>query len=67
MMNKYQQGDSERFNRVKSIMSSMGIDENDLAGKSPEEIEDFLCGKFGISKSMLEKLAGRFNKGTVKH
>ena len=41
MMNKYQQGDSEMFNRVKSIMSSMGIDENDLAGKSPEEIEDF--------------------------
>lgn len=67
MMNKYQQGDSEMFNRVKSIMSSMGIDENDLAGKSPEEIEDFLCGKFGISKSMLEKLAGKFNKSTVKH
>ena len=48
MMNKYQQGDCEMFNRVKSIMSSMGIDENDLAGKRPEEIEDFLCGKFGI-------------------
>ena len=54
MMNKYQQGDSEMFNRVKSIMSSMGIDENDLAGKSRRRNRDLLCGKFGISKSILK-------------
>lgn len=62
MMNKYQQGDTEMFDRVKNIMSSLGIDEADLAGKSMAEIEDLLCERFGISKSMFEKLAQRFNK-----
>ncbi|MFQ7171271.1 MAG: hypothetical protein ACLRQF_03685 [Thomasclavelia ramosa] len=53
-MNKYQQGDSEMFNRVKSIMSSMGIDENDLAGKSPEEIEDFYVVNLVFQKVCLK-------------
>lgn len=60
MMNKYQQGDTQVLDSVKNMMASMGIDENELAGKSPDEIQDFLCERFGISKSMFEKLAGRF-------
>lgn len=62
MMNKYQQGDTSVLDSVKGMMESLGIDENDLAGKSPDEIQDFLCERFGISKSMFEKLAKRFNK-----
>lgn len=62
MMSKYQQGDSEMYDRVKNIMSSLGINEADLVGKSTEEIQDFMCEKFGISKSMFEKLAKRFNQ-----
>lgn len=62
MMNKYQQGDTSVLDSVKGMMESMGIDEKDLAGKTPDEIQDFLCERFGISKSMFEKLAKRFNK-----
>lgn len=61
MMDKYRQGDSEMYDRVKGIMNQFGIDENELAGKSTEEIEDILCSKFGISKSMMEKLVRKFN------
>lgn len=60
MMDKYSQGDTEMYDRVKSMMAQMGIDENELAGKSTEEIEDLLCEKFGISKSMMEKLVKKF-------
>lgn len=60
MMNKYQQGDTEMYDRVKGMMSSLGIDENELAGKNPDEIQDVLCDKLGVSKSMFEKLAGKF-------
>lgn len=62
MMNKYQQGDPEMLDRLKSMMRSLGIDENELAGKSNDEIQDLLCQRFGISKSMFDKLAQRFNK-----
>ncbi len=61
MMDKYRHGDSEMYDRVKGIMNQFGIDENELAGKSTEEIEDILCSKFGISKSMMEKLVRKFN------
>lgn len=61
MMDKYRQGDSDMYNRVKGIMNQFGINENELAGKSTEEIEDILCSKFGISKSMMEKLLRKFN------
>lgn len=60
MMDKYSQGDTEMYDRVKSMMAQMGIDENELVGKSTEEIEDLLCEKFGISKSMMEKLVKKF-------
>ena len=61
MMDKYRHGDSEMYDRVKGIMNQFGIDENELTGKSTEEIEDILCSKFGISKSMMEKLVRKFN------
>lgn len=61
MMDKYRQGDSEMYDRVKGIMNQFGIDENELAGKSTAEIEDILCSKFGISRSMMEKLMRKFN------
>lgn len=61
MMDKYRHGDSEMYDRVKGIMDQFGIDENELTGKSTEEIEDILCSKFGISKSMMEKLVRKFN------
>lgn len=60
MMDKYQQGDHAMFDQIKGMMASLGIDENDLIGKSPEEIENFLCSRFGISKSMLKKMTEGF-------
>lgn len=61
MMNRYQQGDSQMYDNVRRLMESLGINENDLVGKSPEEIQDYLCDRLGIPKSMFEKLAKRFN------
>lgn len=60
MVNKYQQGDSQMYDQLKSMMARLGIDESDLVGKSPDEIQDFLCERFGISKSMFEKMAAKF-------
>lgn len=60
MMDKYQQGDHAMFDQIKGMMASLGIDENDLIGKSPEEIENFLCSRFGIPKSMLKKMTEGF-------
>lgn len=64
MMNKYQQGDPSLFDKVKGMMSSLGIDEEELKNKSPQELEQYLtdlCHRFGISKSMLEKMAKKFS------
>lgn len=60
MVNKYQQGDSQMYEQLKSMMARLGIDESDLAGKSQDEIQDFLCERFGISKTMFEKMAAKF-------
>lgn len=62
MMNKYQQGDTEMVDKVKGMMESMGLHESDFIGKSNEEIEDMLCQRFGISKSMFESLMKRFKQ-----
>lgn len=62
MMNNYQQGDTSAFDQLKSIMSTLGINEQELAGKTPDEIEDYLCQKFNIPKSMFEKLKNKFGK-----
>lgn len=60
MVNKYQQGDPQMYEQLKSMMARLGIDESDLAGKSQDEIQDFLCERFGISKTMFEKMAAKF-------
>ena len=59
MMNKYSNGDTSMFDQVKSMMKMLGIKEEDLAGKSPAEIEDFLCNKFHISKEQLNKMKSK--------
>lgn len=53
MMDNYKKGDTKMFDQVKSAMSMLGIKEEELMGKSPDEIEDYLCKKFGISKEQL--------------
>ena len=65
MMNQYQQGDSQMYNQMKSMMNMLGIHEEDLKDKSPEELNQYiedLCSRFGISKSQIENLAKRFQK-----
>lgn len=65
MINRYQNGDTKMFDQVKSMMNMLGINEEDLKNKSPEEmnqcLED-LCSRFGISKSQIEQLAKKFQK-----
>lgn len=44
-------------------MKTLGIDEQDLEGKSPAELNQYienLCSRFGISKSQIEKLSKKF-------
>lgn len=53
MMNDYQKGDTKMFDQIKSAMNMLGIKEEDLAGKTPDEIEDYLCHKLGVSKEQL--------------
>lgn len=53
MMDNYKKGDTKMFDQVKSAMNMLGIKEEELMGKSPDEIEDYLCKKFGISKEQL--------------
>lgn len=53
MMNDYQKGDTKMFDQIKSAMNMLGIKEEDLAGKTPDEIEDYLCQKLGVSKEQL--------------
>lgn len=56
MMDNYKKGDTKMFDQVKSTMSMLGIKEEELMGKSPDEIEDYLCKKFGISKEQLSAM-----------
>ncbi|MFQ8705028.1 MAG: hypothetical protein ACLR9T_03115 [Thomasclavelia sp.] len=63
MMNKYQKGDPDMLNQIKGVMKTLGIDEQDLEGKSPAELNQYienLCSRFGISKSQIEKLSKKF-------
>lgn len=64
MMNQYRQGDTKMYDQIKSMMNMMGINEDDIKGKSPEEMNQYLedlCARFGISKSQVEALARKFN------
>ncbi|UTY38791.1 hypothetical protein NMU03_14510 [Allocoprobacillus halotolerans] len=60
MMNQYSQGNTQMYDQVQSMMSQLGINESDLAGKSMDEIEDLLCERLGISKSVMDKLVKKF-------
>lgn len=63
MMNKYQEGDTTMFSQMKGMMQNLGINENELEGKSPAESNQYLedlCARFGISKSQVENLAKKF-------
>lgn len=64
LMNKYLHGDQDTLNQMKGIMQSLGLDEEALKNKSPDEINQYiddLCNRFGISRSQVENLAKRFN------
>lgn len=63
MINQYNQGNTEIVDQVKAMMTQLGINEDELAGKSMEEIEDLLCDRLGISKELMEKMMRRFSYG----
>lgn len=59
VMNQYSNGNTQMYDQLKGMMSMMGISEDDLKGKSMDEIEDLLCSKFNISKEMMNSLKKR--------
>lgn len=65
IINQYTQGNKELYERVQNIMCTLGISEEELKGKTSEELEQYindLCHRFGISKSMLDDLAKKFTR-----
>lgn len=63
MMDDYASGNTEMYDRLQETMKSLGINEDELQDKSPEEIDDYLetlCQRFGISKSQMESLKDKF-------
>lgn len=59
VMNKFNQGDTKMYDKLKGMMNMMGIDEDELRGKSMDEIEELLCQKFNISKEMMNSMKKR--------
>ncbi len=59
VMNKFNQGDTKMYDKLKRMMNMMGISEEELRGKSMDEIEEFLCQKFNISKEMINSMKKR--------
>lgn len=65
MMNKYKQGDTSMFDQMKGTMNKLGINIDELRGKSPEELNQYvdeLCHRFGISRSQLDKMTKKFTQ-----
>ena len=65
MYENLKKGDPSMFNKMKSILKMIGINEEDLKNKSPEELDamvDSLCQRFGVSRSQVEAFAKRFQK-----
>ena len=54
MMDDYQKGDTSMMDKAKEAMKMMGLKEEDFYGKSPDEVEDLLCEKLGISKEQFK-------------
>ena len=64
LMNKYLNGDPNTINQMKNVMKNLGLDENSLKDKSPDEINQYidnLCNSFGISREQVDNLAKKFN------
>ena len=64
MIHKYQEGNPDTLNLIKGMMKTLGINEEELKGKSPAELNQYiedLCTRFGVSKSQIEKLSKKFN------
>lgn len=64
LMNKYLNGDPNTINQMKNVMKNLGLDENSLKDKSPDEINQYidnLCNSFGISRQQVDNLAKKFN------
>lgn len=59
VMNKFNQGDTKMYDKLKGMMNMMGISEEELRGKSMDEIEELLCNKFNISKEMMNSMKKR--------
>lgn len=65
MMNKYKQGDTSMFDQMKGTMDRLGINLDEMKGKSPEELNQYineLCQRFGISRSQLDKMTKKFTQ-----
>ncbi len=65
MMDQYKNGNTGQFDQIQTMMNRLGLDENTLKNKSPEELNQILedlCSRFGISKSQIERMAQRLNK-----
>ena len=63
MLNNLKNGDSRMYNQMKSLMKMIGIDEEELKNKSPEELNemlDSLCKRFGITKEQVEAFAKKY-------
>lgn len=63
MMDDYAAGNTQMYDQLQETMKSLGINEDELKDKSPEEIDAYLetlCQRFGISKSQMEALKDKF-------
>lgn len=65
MMSQYAKGHTDMYDQLRQTMDSLGIHEDDLKNKTPEEMNayiDHLCERFGISRSTVESLAKKFTR-----
>ena len=51
-----EQGNTQMYDQVKEMMAQMGITEEELAGKSMDEIKDLFCQRLGISRDVMDQI-----------
>ena len=56
MIYQYKQGNTQMYDQVKEMMAQMGITEEELAGKSMDEIKDLFCQRLGISRDVMDQI-----------